>query len=576
MINRAVFFNDFDSEWIEFKNPIDEYRANSLEDVIPTLNSIDEKLGDNIYVVGFISYEAASAFDPALKTKESTAFPLCWFGLYNQLSKIDPTDYVNKSYAVGKWVSSVNKKDYYQNFRKITEYIIGGYSYQVNYTYRLRAKFSGDPYSYFWDLYDRQETRYAAYLDLGDMVICSVSPELFFKLDGNTIKSKPMKGTASRGKNLFEDKENIDRLYHSAKDRAENTMIVDMMRNDLGRIAETGSVRVESLYDIERYQTVLQMTSSVQAKTTTSLSRIFASMFPCASVTGAPKCKTTEIISELESTPRKVYTGTIGFVLPQRKAQFNVAIRTVLIDRKLSQAEYGVGGGIVWDSEHMKEYEESRTKVKVLTEKERKFDLLETMLWTPADGYFLLDYHLKRLANSAEYFAFSINLDGIKQEMNNASNKFQNNPHRVRILLSKDGHTTITSDIIPNYPRKETVSLTLAKTHVDSSDRMLFHKTTNRQIYEDAKRMHPNSDDVILVNEQGEITETTLYNIVLQINGKYITPQLSSGLLPGTFRAWLLCNNKVEEKSIRVSDLKKCDQIFVINSVRKWQRAVFV
>jgi para-aminobenzoate synthetase/4-amino-4-deoxychorismate lyase len=576
MINEAILFNQFNNEWVKFENPVQIYRTHSLDEVIPILQSIDDHIKDNVYLAGFISYEAAPAFDPALKTKDPTAFPLCWFGLYNRMSSINLSDIKRKNFESGKWISSVDRDDYYRNIQKIKNYLAEGYTYQVNYTYRLSTKFSGDPLSFFVDLVDRQMTYNAAFLDMGDSVICSASPELFFKLEGNSILSKPMKGTKARGKFDSEDLENINNLHRSVKDRAENTMIVDMTRNDLGRISEAGSVKVESLYDIEKYQTILQMTSSVKAKTSASLSIILKSLFPAASVTGAPKYKTTEIIANIESTPRKIYTGCIGFVMPGRRAQFNVAIRTVLIDRKLSQAEYGVGGGIVWDSDAKEEYEESHSKMKVLTEIFPQFDLLETMLWTPSKGFFLLDYHLKRLKNSAEYFGFSFNKDLIRKKLDEISSKYLDNSYKTRLILEKNGQIIITSDIIEKKQTESPVKLSISKTHVNSTDPLLYHKTTNRQLYERAKNQHNDSDDVILINERNEITETSIFNIVIKQNEKYFTPDLSCGLLPGTFRAWLLDQNKMHEKIIHVNDLKKCDEIFVINSVRQWQKAVLI
>jgi para-aminobenzoate synthetase/4-amino-4-deoxychorismate lyase len=527
-------------------------------------------------VAGFISYEAAPAFDPALKAKELSSFPLCWFGLYDKVDRINPSDYKRKKFEVGDWIPSIDKSEYFRNIKKIKEYIAAGYTYQVNYTYRLRSKFKGDPLSYFWELADKQKTDYTAYIDTGDFIICSVSPELFFMLDGDTIISKPMKGTAPRGRYCDEDIENERRLSQSIKNRAENIMIVDMIRNDLGRISDTGSVQVESLYDIEKYNTVLQMTSSVKAKTNASIISIIAAMFPGASVTGAPKYQTMKIISTLETTPRKIYTGCIGFILPGRKAQFNVAIRTVLIDQKLSQAEYGAGGGIVWDSDEKKEYEESQIKIKVLSDNAPTFDLLETILWTTQDGYFMLDYHLRRLKDSSEYFGFSFNQDDIRKKLDRISDHFSNKSHKIRLLLAEDGNITTTSEAIHNNSPINPVKLTFSKIHVNSSNPMLYHKTTNRQMYEKAKKLHLDCDDIIFINERNEITETSIYNIVLKINGEYITPPISSGLLPGTFRAFLLDRNQIKEKRLTLSDLRNCDEIFVINSVRKWQRAIIL
>jgi len=576
MMNDAIIYNHFTNEWLKFQDPVEIFQTFSINEVIPILKTINEKTGNNIYAAGFMSYEAAPAFDPALKAKDLSSFPLCWFGLYNKVSIINPSDYKRKKYEIDNWIPSINKGKYYQDIKRIKEYIAEGYTYQVNYTYRLTSKFYGDPFSFFLELVDKQKTNYTAYIDIGDFVICSVSPELFFKLDGDSIVSRPMKGTATRGRYLEEDNENANRLHRSIKDRAENTMIVDMIRNDLGRISNIGSVRVESLYDIEKYQTVIQMTSSVRARTNASLSRIFIALFPCSSITGAPKYQTSKIIAELETTPRKVYTGCIGFIMPGGKAQFNVAIRTVLIDRKLSQAEYGVGGGIVWDSDEKKEYEESRTKFKVMTEKKRQFDLLETILWTPLEEYFLLDYHLRRLKDSSEYFDFSFNEDLINQKLDDISNDFSDKSHRIRLLLAKDGNITTTSDVIQNNSSKGPIRLAFSKIHVDSSDSMLYHKTTNRQLYEDAKKIDRNCDDVIFINEREEITETSIYNIVVKMKGQYITPPVSCGLLPGTFRAWLLDRKEIEEKPIKISEFKNCDEIFVINSLRKWQRAILL
>jgi len=576
MIYEAIIYNHFTNEWFKFQDPLQIFQTSSLKEVISILKTIDKKIRGNIYAAGFIGYEAAPAFDSALKAKDLSSFPLCWFGLYNKVSIINPLDYKRKKYEVDNWISSTNKVKYHQDIKQIKEYIAGGYTYQVNYTYRLTSKFNGDPFSFFLELVDKQRTNYAAYLDIGDFVICSVSPELFFKLDGDSIISRPMKGTATRGRYNDEDIEKANRLHRSIKNRAENTMIVDMIRNDLGRISETGSVEVESLYDVEKYQTVLQMTSTVRARTNASISSIFTAMFPCASVTGAPKYQTTKIISEIEATPRKIYTGCIGFMMPGRKAQFNVAIRTVLIDRVLSKAEYGVGGGIVWDSDETEEYEESRTKLKVLTEKEPEFNLLETILWTPQHGYFLLEYHLRRLKNSAKYFSFSYTEDHIKKRLDANSERFSDKQLKIRLFLAKDGISTITSDLFPIDASTGSIRLAFSKIHVDSSDPMLYHKTTNRQLYEKAKKIHRDCDDVIFFNERKEITETSIYNIVLKINGQYITPPVCCGLLPGTFRAWLLDKKKIKEKPIKLGEFKKCKEIFVINSLRKWQKAILI
>ena len=302
---------------------------------------------------------------------------------------------------------------------------------------RLNTDFPEDGWNFFLQLAQNQN-KYAACINLDHHIICSASPELFFKLDDETITSRPMKGTVKRGRTTQEDKEQMDWLRHSVKNRAENVMIVDMLRNDLGRIAEIGSVHVPELFTIEKYPTLFQMTSTVQARTKASLTEIFSALFPCASITGAPKVSTMTIISELETTPRKIYTGSIGYISPNRKAQFNVAIRTALIDRENKIAEYGVGGGIVWDSTSADEYSEALLKARVLMERSHStgFSLFETMLWTRM-MVTLLEKHIARMADSAEYFDFPFSTNKLEVFLSQTAG----NSHlqRVTVLLNRFG-----------------------------------------------------------------------------------------------------------------------------------------
>ena len=313
-------------------------------------------------------------------------------------------------YQVGEWEAAVDWPAYSRAIAAIKSYIAQGYTYQVNYTMPLSASFSGDPWALYRDLTQSQQAQFMAYLDLGRFVICSSSPELFFLREGLQFMSKPMKGTARRGRTLTEDHLQMRWLQNSEKNRAENVMIVDMIRNDFGRIAEIGSVDVPELFTVERYPTLLQMTSTVSARSKATLPEIMRAMFPCASITGAPKVRTMEIIKELEPQARGIYTGSIGFITPEQQASFIVAIRTVVIDRLNNQATYGVGGGSVWDSEADQEYQEAFLKAQVLVQRQPSFELLETMRWSEDGGYYLLDLHLQRLAQSAEYFDFPFDL----------------------------------------------------------------------------------------------------------------------------------------------------------------------
>jgi para-aminobenzoate synthetase/4-amino-4-deoxychorismate lyase len=389
-----------------------------------------------------------------------------------------------------------------------------------------------------------------------------------------------MKGTAARGGSTEGDRQQAMGLRQSIKDRAENVMVVDMIRNDIGRIAHIGSVQVPSLFETERYPTVWQMTSTVTAETSASWVDILRALFPCASITGAPKPRTMDIITKLEPSPRNLYTGTIGYLAPHRQAQFNVAIRTVLIDSRTHTAEYGVGSGIVWDSDSQKEYDECRVKMLILgdppsaqtSQRQPDFSLLETIRWTPHEGYFLMPYHLQRLQNSADYFSIPVQIDAIQHDLANLSQQLSHVLHKVRLLVDRDGHWRLESTpwIRPTH---SPVRLRLATQAIDSSDPFLYHKTTNRQVYDDARSGCSDCDDVLLWNESGHVTESCIANLVVQIDRKQYTPPICCGLLAGTFRAWLLEQHTIEERVIPRDDLCRADRFYLINSVRGWQEA---
>ena len=348
-------------------------------------------------------------------------------------------------------------------------------------------------------------------------------------------------------------------------------MIVDMVRNDMGRIASTGSVNVPELFSIEKLPTVWQMTSTVTADTGASFVEIMSALFPCASITGAPKPRTMRIISDLEETPRNIYTGCIGYIAPGRKARFSVAIRTVLIDREKKNAEYGVGGGIVWDSESDEEYRECMTKARIVTGKRRDFALLETILWTSDEGYFLLAKHLKRLSESAEYFTFPVDMTKIGIELQSIRKSLSGTPHRIRLLLYRCGKVSCESMSQDEHAGQQIPGVKLAEKSVDSSDPFLYHKTTNREVYDDAMAASPGFDDVLLWNEKDEITESCIANVVVQYESDLLTPPVSSGLLAGTFRARLLEHNMIREEIITKAMLHNCEKIFLVNSVRRWR-----
>ncbi len=573
MKDRVVLQDRNTGYWLHFMQPVAVLTADRVEDVIPALQEVEAAVQERgLYAAGFITYEASPAFDPAFCVRSPSVRPLLWFGLYRKPETEKRLSPVQASYSFGEWSSTINRQMYGETIEQIKQLIAAGETYQVNYTLRMRTSFQGDPWSLFSNLASAQGATCAAYIETSAYAICSVSPELFFNLDGLHLNCCPMKGTMSRGRTSTEDRLQRLCLQNSDKNRAENLMVVDMVRNDMGRIAVLGSVQVPELFTVERYPTVLQMTSTVTAETKAPIVDIFSALFPPASVTGTPKIHTTQIISQLETEPRNIYTGTIGFIGPQRRAQFNVAIRTVLIDLNRSQAEYGVGGGIVWDSNDASEFAECQIKARVLTATP-PFKLLETLLWQPEEGYFLLGRHLKRLSDSADYFGIPFRPDLTAHHLETCVEKFSEQSCRVRLLLARDGEITTEVHLLQNDTKEELLLLCLANNPVDMANPFLYHKTTCRNVYDVARTASSDCDDVLLFNKQGEITETTTANIVAKQDGELVTPPVRCGLLPGTFRAELLARGVIREKVILKSNIHLSADLFTINSVRRWSRA---
>lgn len=553
--------------WLHFCNPHKLLIAETLEEVIPALATLEQLVEENDWhAAGFLSYEAASAFDAAIPSRPIAGFPYLWFGLY-PAPGIVTLPKPQESKPILDWQPTIDRSAYAAAIAKVKDYISQGKTYQVNYTMRLQANFENPAWDFFLHLAQTQNN-HAAYINMGRYVICSASPELFFELGDEMITCRPMKGTVKRGRTTGEDQQQSDWLKNSEKNRAENVMIVDMIRNDLGRIARIGSVRVPELFCTERYPTLWQMTSTITAQTNASLTNIFRALFPCASITGAPKVRTMQIIDELETTPRKIYTGAIGYISARRKARFNVAIRTMLVDHETRQAEYGIGGGIVWDSEHADEYDEALLKARVLTESQPEFSLFETMLWTPEQGYFLIDKHIERLLDSARYFGFPATRNAIDESLENITASFDRS-QRVKLSLNQEGALSIESTAF--QPVSNIIRAGVAKRQIHSNDVFMFHKTTNRIAYKNAKKDFPNFEDVLLYNERDELTEFTIGNLVVELNGELITPPISCGLLAGTFRAYLLETGRIVERVVPLAQLKDCTKIFRVNSVRQWQ-----
>ena len=571
---RAAFPSECPGRWWEYRREHYVIQANILQEVPGALRKVESLVKRNKWhAVGFVSYEAAPAFDKALKVISRGDFPLLWFAFFDQPKPISLSESTGQAlYKIGPWYPEISEDVYHRSLAAIRERIQLGETYQVNYTFRLRSSLDGNPWDLFLDTLRQQETPHSCYIETDKFSICSASPELFFYRTGDDIEMRPMKGTIPRGRNLEEDRENQSQLRISDKDRAENLMIVDMVRNDVSRIAKLGSVQVPSMFDLERYKTVHQMTSTVRAKTAANLKEVMQAIFPCASVTGAPKVSTMEIIRGLEVSPRKIYTGTLGVLRPDGSAHFNVAIRTILVDKTNGAAEYGVGSGIVWDSDSELEHRECMVKAKVLSTCEPDFSLLESLLWDPETGYSLFEGHLKRLRDSADYFDIPLDIKVVKRHLKHFPKQLPREPHKVRILVSKRGVVECeAAPVIVN--KKPLISLRLAKNPIDSSNPFLFHKTTNRGVYDKAMECHLDCDDVVLWNERNEVTEGTRGNLAFEMEGKLWTPPLASGLLLGTYRQFLIDQGRLSERIIQVQDLAECSQIFWMNSVRGFCRA---
>ena len=557
-----------------FQNPVSVITASMVEDVLPSFQLVQEAVDKGYYAAGFLSYESAPAFDPAFKVKSGGSFPLLWFGIFSapehsQLCSLS-------DFAVSEWKPSISMDEYNQGINSIKKSIQFGDTYQTNYTIRLHSQFTGDGLAFYNRLRQAQNSNFCAYIHTGEQSILSASPELFFHLEHGKITTRPMKGTVKRGASSAEDTANAEWLYQSEKNRAENLMIVDLLRNDLGMIAQSGSVNVEKIFEIEQYPTVHQMTSTISAKVseTTSIVDIFKALFPCGSITGAPKISTMNIIADLENEPRDVYCGAIGYITPNNEAIFNVPIRTVLIDHQTGNAVYGVGGGVTWDSTSEGEYNEILAKAMLLEEKPTKFQLLESLLLENGD-YFLLEEHLKRLENSAQYFGFRCQVERIKKSLKEFGDKNHTGLLKVRLLLAKNGDLTIEGQTITQ--QKAVLKVTLADEPVDKTNPFLYHKTTNREIYAKyQKQKTQEAFDVLLWNQDGELTEFTNGNIVLEIEGNLCTPPVKSGLLAGTFRDRLLQIGEIHEKTLTKSDLIMATRVWFINSVRKWKEVQLI
>lgn len=564
--------------WL-FDDPSRIIRCDQPGDVSACLADIDAATAQGRFVAGFMAYELGYALEAKLAPliPEDRTTPLLWMGVFDAPKRLDQAGvralmetWATAPAEVALHEAALTREDYLANVARIREHIAAGDVYQINYTFLQPFTLDGSPLSLYARLRNRQRAGYGAVIDTGERHILSLSPELFVETHDGDIRTRPMKGTAARRANPADDAQTTRWLHTDEKSRAENLMIVDLLRNDLSRIADVGSVKVRDLFHVETYPTVHQMTSTVEGRIAedVSFSAIAQALFPCGSVTGAPKVKAMEIIRTLEDGARGVYTGAVGFVGPGQ-ARFNVAIRTLDITPD-KRGQMGIGSGVVYDSVAEDEWDECHLKARFLTRNEAPFDLLETLKWTPQDGFALLERHVRRLETTAAYFGFDFDLSTVMAALN-ASVANATQAKRLRLTVDPWGAAQVATAPLPVRDEIRPWRYAIASTPVDDENPFVYFKTTNRAFYDDAReslQAETGCDEVVFLNGRGELTEGSITNLFIEKDGVLLTPPVSSGLLAGTLRAELLDTGRARESVLTQQDLHGADQVYLGNSVR--------
>ncbi len=582
-IQRALLFDGAQGSWMVYADPVEVLSTTNPAQVLQVMAQVEQRVeAENLTAVGFVTYEAASGFDPALDTHPAAELPLVCFGLFHSGQAVAAPQ-VSATELGQLWRCTESAASYRQAIERIRELIAAGSVYQINHTTRLQGVVS-DSDQLFAAV--AKGAPHGAYLQGDSHTIVSASPECFFSLDGERIYSQPMKGTVAREGDREKDQAQADWLVNSAKNRAENLMITDMVRNDLGRIAQPGSVAVSQLFALEQYPTVWQLTSRIQAQTCASVSEIFQQLFPAASISGAPKRAAMAHIQQLENTPREIYTGAIGYIAPNRRAHFNIAIRTAWINNVTGVARYGAGGGVVWDSKPQEEHEELLSKTRILQQvvTAEDFELFETLAWNPRQGPKHLPQHLARMASSARQFGIPVGSDSTL--MAKAQEAIQcaaaapasapDQRYRLRITMDVTGQCRAQLTPAPTASDAPQV-VALAAQPVHAQNPTLKHKTNQRQVYLQARAQvqgdHGEQVEPVLMNQRNEVTETDIANLVYFLEGQQYTPPATSGLLPGILRQRLLDEGQIQERVLLTEELSEVDELYLINDLRGWRKA---
>lgn len=546
-----------------FTEPIKELKTRDIDQVEALLKEVETYQEAGFYAVGYVSYEAAPAFEKKLAVHPAPLMGeyLLYFTIHQEVETLPfPEDYEAVDLPAN-WKEEVEAPAYQEAIKTIHHHIRQGDTYQVNYTVQLSQELKSDPLAIYNRLVVEQKAHYNAFIQHDDVSILSISPELFFEQDDRLLTTRPMKGTTHRGLTNQEDLQEAAWLKADPKNRAENMMIVDLLRNDMNRISEIGSEQVTRLCQVEQYSTVWQMTSTIESRlqAEVDLVQTFRALFPCGSITGAPKISTMEIIQKTEKAPRGVYCGTIGILLPKGKRIFNVAIRTLQMQG--DQAIYGVGGGITWDSKWESEYQETKQKSAVLYRQEPRFELLTTGRIHQGELTFL-DQHLTRLREASRYFAYPYDEPKLLKELQEELAHLESNlDYRCRIALQKNGafHLVITelTDLPASYLQAQ-----LTEQKLDLATPFTYFKTSQRD------HLNQSDHEQIFHLPDGTLLETTIGNLLLEIEGQLYTPPAHLPLLDGIYRRHLLETQQVEEKLLTLNDLTDADRIYACNALR--------
>jgi len=594
MFERALIRNPDTNDWSLLTGCVDVLIAGEHSEVLEVIEAAEHRAqAEQLHAVGYVAYEASHAFDRKFP-KRDIAIPLVCFALFTGETKLESlTDlYTPADASPDHWQLTESQQSFESKVSHIREMIGAGEVYQINLTSRMRqsevvtlADFAR------WS----QDMPYAVYLEGPELTLCSASPELFFQREDGVVWSKPMKGTVGRRSEAIADESSAVWLQQSRKNRAENVMITDMVRNDLARISSTGKVSVDELFGVERYPSVWQMTSTVKSEVDASVAEIFSALFPAASITGAPKRAALEVIDDLEEEPREIYTGAVGRIKPSGATCFNVAIRTAWSSTATGDSRFGSGCGIVWDSDPTEEFEELKTKARILQQPDPQFHLFETMGIVNGEIP-RLSRHLFRLANSAQYWSFDFDAEAAKRHLDDVLKQVANGPadsgqsgstFRLRLQLDRHGVLTHRIEAIELSPMRSlqskeelhsdqlpVVELALVQTAVSADDTFLTHKTSRREAYDRAMEEIPGGCEPVMFNTSGNVTESAIANIVYQMDGKLFTPPLADGLLPGVLRDELLDKGVITERTLPVVDLKSVEGFWLINSLRGWRKAI--